>query len=241
MFYKTSEEFKEFFLLEFTKQLIRNSIDIEMQKLAYMVKQQEEKEINLINEELKEKKNQVIKDKKEIKRYVKEKIKKKEEYFSSIKKGPEREGSPFMVLSQKGLINRNVPFKNKSFIQEHSLPEKIQSLKPIPMPGEIDLGKINNFIQDPVIRTIECNGPEQNIIISGIHGAKETNISLTKEEIEDIIKKFSKETKIPLQEGLFKVAYGKFIISAIYSESIGSKFIIRKMISQNRPKFVMNR
>lgn len=94
----------------------------------------------------------------------------------------------------------------------------------------MDLGKINTFIQDPIVRIIECNGPNQGVVISGVMGKKETNVILTKEEIEEIIKKFSEETKIPLQEGFFKVALRKLIISAIYSESVGSKFIIKKML-----------
>ena len=61
-------------------------------------------------------------------------------------------------------------------------------------------------------------------------GTKRTNIILSKEDISDVIKKFSETTKIPLQEGIFRVAIGKLILSAIISEVIGSKFIIKKMM-----------
>ena len=61
-------------------------------------------------------------------------------------------------------------------------------------------------------------------------GTKKTNIILSREEVDQIIKKFSETTKIPIQEGIFKVVVGKLILSAIISEVIGSKFIIKKMM-----------
>jgi len=61
-------------------------------------------------------------------------------------------------------------------------------------------------------------------------GTKRTNIILNKEEIDQIIKKFSETAKIPLYEGIFRVVVGKLILSAIISDVIGSKFIIKKMM-----------
>jgi len=214
-----SEEFKEYFLLEFTKQLIRNSASVEIYKLISLLKQEEE---NLKKGELKEKK--------QIKEIVKGRVKQEEVYAVSVKKGIEKEGSPIFTGYKKDLIKQDISSKKTLFIPEPMLPERLRYLKPLSTKGEIDLGKINNFIQDPVVRMIECNGPNQGIIIGGSMGKKETTIILTKEEIEEVIKRFSEEAKIPLQEGFFKVAVKKLIISAIYSESVGSKFIIQKLL-----------
>ncbi|MFH1365328.1 MAG: hypothetical protein ABIH28_01975 [archaeon] len=242
MFNQTSEEFKTYFLLEFTRQLIRNSADVEMYKLDRWVNQQEEEKIKLINLELGERKNQVVQEKREIKRFIQKKIQQKEEerYIPSVKAEISEE-SPVISAQYKGMIKRNLPSRKPFFIPDLALPERLQYLKPLPTYEEIDLGKINNFIRDPVIRVIECNGPNQEIIINGVKGTKETNVLLTKEEIEEIMKKFSAETKIPLQEGFFKAVHGKLILTAIYSESADSKFIIKKMlIPPRRPNFLAN-
>jgi hypothetical protein len=216
MYADQSEEFKKYFLLKFTKQLIRNSASMEIYKLTEMLKQQEEGI-----------KKQEIESKRKIKAFVKKRIKKNEEYTLSVKQG-EEENLILKTDYGKGVIKKDISARKTLFIPEPMLPERLQYLRPIPTLGEIDLGKLNSFIQDPVVRIIECNGPDQGIVISGTMGKKETSVTLTKEEIEEIIKKFSEETKIPLQEGFFKVALNKLIISAIYSESVGSKFIIKK-------------
>ena len=67
-------------------------------------------------------------------------------------------------------------------------------------------------------------------MVHGSMGTKPTNLLLKKEEIDEIIKKFSEATKIPQNEGIFKAVVGKLILSAIISETIGSKFVIRKMM-----------
>jgi len=218
-----SEEFKKYFLLEFTKELIRNSASVEIYKLINLLKQEEE---TLKKGELKEKR--------QIKSLVKRRVKQEENYAISIKKEAGKEGDPIFTGYKKEIIKQDLSSKKTLFIPEPMLPERLRYLRPISTKGEIDLGKINNFIQDPVIRMIECNGPNQGVIIAGSMGKKETTITLTKEEIEEIIKKFSEEAKIPLQEGFFKVAVKKLIISAIYSESVGSKFIIQKLLYNPR-------
>lgn len=108
------------------------------------------------------------------------------------------------------------------------------------MNKEIDLGKINPLIRDFMVKTIECYGAGENLVVQGNMGTKKTGIILTKEEIEDIIQRFSKETKIPAQEGIFKVVAGRLIFLAIISSIVGSKFIIKKMLyEQQRTNYGM--
>ncbi len=113
-------------------------------------------------------------------------------------------------------------------IPEPKLPERLSYLKPIPTEKQIDLGKLNPLVNDPFVKSIECHGPDTNIIVRTPQ-PKTTNISLTKEEIDDIIKRFSEAAKIPVEEGVFRVAFGKLMLLAIVSEVIGSKFIIKKL------------
>ena len=78
---------------------------------------------------------------------------------------------------------------------------------------------------------------EGNIKIAGFKNAATPIIAasiLSKEEINEIIIKFSQASKIPTHEGVFRVAVGKFIFSAIISDVISSKFIIQKMVGGRR-------
>ena len=97
------------------------------------------------------------------------------------------------------------------------------------------MGKLNPLIKDRVVRNIACNGPDKNIMVKGMMGRKITNIILSEEEINQTIKKFSEIAKIPVYEGIFKVAVGRLILSAIISKVVGSKFIIKKMMEYSPP------
>jgi len=92
----------------------------------------------------------------------------------------------------------------------------------------MDLGKLTQLAADPVIQTIECNGPNEKVIIRD-PGQKATQLILNKEEIAKIIQTFANTARIPVSEGIFRVAVGKLVLSAIISEVVGSKFIIKKL------------
>ena len=115
-------------------------------------------------------------------------------------------------------------------ISSKPLPPRLQYIQPAPSqtPIELDLGKINSLIQDPAVQSIECNGSGTEITVK-TPSPKKTKIILNKEEINNIINKFSQAAKIPLEEGVFKVAIGKLVLTAIVSGVVGSKFIIKKM------------
>ena len=223
--------FKKFFLLEFTRQLIKHSAPSDIFKLQTIIEKEKKYKI----EEAKDK--------------IKERIKGEEDLqtkFREIEEGqiPEKRSiihAPIgMFESQNVHIN---PFKN-SFKQDHfvdpfkkiglSIPDSkfpvhIQYIKPVPVNKDIELGKLNPLINDRLVNLIECYGPGENIIVQGGMGIKKTGIILDKEEIDNIIQRFSRETKIPVQEGIFKVVAGRLIFLAIISEIVGSKFTIKKM------------
>ena len=66
----------------------------------------------------------------------------------------------------------------------------------------------------------------------GIMGRKKTPIKLSKEEIDQIVRAFSESAKIPSTEGLFKAAFGNLVISAVVSDIVGTRFIIRKIAQE---------
>ncbi len=119
----------------------------------------------------------------------------------------------------------------KLVVPETKLPSQFQYLQPTPTNQDMDLVRLNPLIKDPQVKIIECPGPEQNIMVTGTMGTQKTGIILNKDEISDIIDRFSKISKIPVHDGVFKVVFGRFIFMAIVSEIVGSRFTLRKMIA----------
>ena len=116
-------------------------------------------------------------------------------------------------------------------VPETKLPVQFQYLQPTPTNQDVDLSRLNPLIKDPQVKIIECPGPEQNVMVTGTMGTQKTGIILNKDEISDIINRFSKISKIPVHDGVFKVVFGRFIFMAIVSEIVGSRFTLRKMIT----------
>ncbi len=212
-----SEEFKKFFLLAFTKELIKSSAPYDIIELKNIVEKTDEKspqerekqEIKEIIQE-KQKELSVISQEKKQKRLIR-----REHHIPAV----QRKTFPFENFQNVRLT-----------IPETRLPTRLQYIRPTPTESYIDLGELNPLLNDPFVKAIECDGPDQNIMVHGNMGAKPTAIKLSKEEIDNIIKTISDKTKIPVSEGVFKIAVGKIIFMAIVSEVIGSKFLIKKML-----------
>lgn len=222
------EDFRKFFLLEFTRQLIENSTGKYIYELKNIVEDEkkEEKEKfeekqRLIHGELKEHEKEVKKQKKSAEKNIGREIKK------TLKK---EKSKPKKTSGLKQRLKSKSKPKRILKIPGTKLPRHLQYLKPEPKQDiQIDLEKINPLIQDPLVKEIQCDGPDENIIVKGVFGVKPTKIILSSHEIEEIINKFSEASKIPIEPGLFKVVAGKLIFTAIISE-INPKFIITKMI-----------
>jgi hypothetical protein len=239
-----------FIFLEFTKELIRNYSPEEIIKIKSILQErqmlkeipeeifpimEEERSLNTPEKE----KSIFVQKEKNIPIILKEEtpIVKKEwfpatnerEKFPILKREKE---FPDMQVYRKPIESSQgrSPFRElKLVIPETKFPLHIQYIKPVPINKEIDLGKLNPLINDHFVKIIECYGPNENLFVKGAMGAKKTGITLTDEEIKEIINKFSEETKIPAHEGIFKVASGRLMFSAIISETVSSKFIISKI------------
>lgn len=217
MLKQTSKSFKARFILQFTEELIKSTEiyrELRIKKEVHSVIREREK-------------REEFRPGIDIRNIVKEKIKRDVRRATQL----EKEGLPLglATLSKPPVIRRIRQVPKVLRIPEPILPPTVQHIRPIPTRREIDIGKLNPLIKDPLVKIIECNGPDEKIVVGGTMGRKNTNIILSKEEIDGVIKKFSEETKIPAEEGIFKAAVGRLIISAIVSDITGSKFIIRKM------------
>jgi hypothetical protein len=214
----TSEKFRVIFLLKFTKELIKHSKE-DFFTLQHILKRREKPNTFKLN--------------------TKDEF---EDYIPSLMYTEKRQ-SPKPIVVRETETPRAITFKPlpKSVqiqarqqkpplrIPEYPLPPTVSYLRPTPTNIQIDLGRLNPLVQDPAVSSIECNGTEEPVMVKGNMGAKTTSITLNKDEINNILQKFSEESKIPIHEGVFKIVVGRLILSAIVSEVIGSKFIIRKM------------
>ena len=129
--------------------------------------------------------------------------------------------------SQNNLINPGV-------IEEGILPQRPvhQLTSPPQMPP---LMKINPFLQDPRVLSIECPGPGKNIIINKAGFIQALPLQLTGEEIDELISHFAQRARIPPIGGVFKAAIGNLIISAIISDFAGTRFHIDKKTQPMMP------
>lgn len=220
-----STGFKKFFLLEFTKELIKHSAKGEVIELERLIekrnKEKKEKFIKSIIHEMNLPRKEMLDLREE-----------KDRDFEFRKQ--------FDFKSRTSKITTPLPrVRMRLFIPETQLPPHLQYLKPTTATEEIeiDLGELNPLIKDPAVKVIECNGPEEYILVGGTMGTKPTDIVLNKEDISHVINKFSEFSKIPVQEGVYKVVAGGLVLSAVVSEVIGSKFIIKKIAAQEFKKY----
>jgi hypothetical protein len=91
-------------------------------------------------------------------------------------------------------------------------------------------GKLDRVMRDPFVSYIDCPGPNQRIVVTKNNQKQQTNIVLTKAEIQILLNSISSKTKIPLVSGIFRVSWDRFVINAVVSEVIEPRFIIKRGI-----------
>jgi len=204
MLLQTTPEFRTYFLLEFTKELIKAS---------------RKKTI------LQTEKQNIVLSKKQFYQQSRFNIKPmpfNRNYPQNI--------TPQLIPQKRIMSTQTRQIISQSQITNPTLPPRLQYIKPIPTDIEINLGKLNELLRDSLVLAVECDGPGKNIIVN-LPSPKSTGVILTQEEIERIIKEFSDKAKIPIEQGIFKVAVGKLILLAAISELVSTKFIIKKIIT----------
>ncbi len=132
---------------------------------------------------------------------------------------------PPVTLPQRPISHLNIPRPRigapvqKSKFLQPSMMEKITIF---------GLAKLDNLLEDPSVRNIECPGPNKPVLIYKSGTIQPTNILFTADEIDKIMKEISDKTRIPLTTGVFKAALHRFIVTAVLSEFVGTRFIIQK-------------
>lgn len=86
--------------------------------------------------------------------------------------------------------------------------------------------KIDNLLEDPNVRVIECS--EGNVRIKRDGLPEETGFRISEMELKAIIGKFSEKARIPMEKGVFKAKIKNLTINAVISEVIGTQLLIIK-------------
>ena len=89
-------------------------------------------------------------------------------------------------------------------------------------------GKLQPLLVDVTVTSIECNGADKPLTIVRAGQVQGTRISLSQLEINTLLKKVSEKARIPLVEGVFRAAVDNFVLSAVVSGVVGSRFVIKK-------------
>jgi hypothetical protein len=131
------------------------------------------------------------------------------------------------------------PLQTNSSVKRVTKPEILVNAPPVPTlegkPFPNTGSKILPLLRDPAVIGIECPGPDKLILVNQSGVIRPSQIKLSTEEIKAILDEVSTETKIPLIEGVFKTAYKVFMVTAVVSEFVGSRFVIEK-----RPRMPQN-
>lgn len=134
-----------------------------------------------------------------------------------IQNNPMRTRMPILLPNKAKPMVRQMSPVNQQF------QAPTQSTPPI-----LGMEKINPLLADPAVISVECPGPDRPILINKSGRVQTSSIIMNTEEINKLMAEISKITRIPLIQGIFKAAFGKYIISAVVSDFVGTRFIIQK-------------
>lgn len=88
--------------------------------------------------------------------------------------------------------------------------------------------KILPLISAPDISSVECTSPGKPLLLNKYGNIQISNISLSEEEVKQILQEVSQKTRIPVITGVFKAMFDNYLFTAVVSEFVGTRFIIQK-------------
>jgi len=115
------------------------------------------------------------------------------------------------------------------------MPQPPQAVKPLQAPSPalpsvfpIDIGKLNSIISNPEVNMIECLGSKIKLKLKKDSLTAESETILDGNEIKSIINKFSEASKEKVTEPVFKAAFGGWVLTAVVSDIVGTRFILKR-------------
>ncbi len=130
-----------------------------------------------------------------------------------------KETRPIMNPSRPMVIPNNSPVKD-NMTPSIGITVVNQDLTGVP--------SIDKILQDAEVKTVECPGPNKQVLVYKGGKIQAANLTLTADEINNIMGNFSKKARIPIGNGFFKAAIDQFIVTSVMSEFVGTRFIIQR-------------
>ena len=131
------------------------------------------------------------------------------------------------------IMPRPMPLQEKMKVMAYPaqiLPQKPQ-IQPISFnipAGKIGFDKILPILNDASVVKIEYRAENQPLFVTRLGQTFPTKITMTEQEAMDILQEFSKQARIPLIKGVFRVYTKNFMVFAVISDFIKPRFIIQK-------------
>lgn len=92
--------------------------------------------------------------------------------------------------------------------------------------------KLAPLLSNTNITMIECLGPQKYLIIEKENKRNPVLMSLSNQEIKEVIEYFAKKTNNPITKQTYKTTLNNMVLTSINSEFGGKKFIITKTMSE---------
>ncbi len=92
----------------------------------------------------------------------------------------------------------------------------------------VTLDKLKGELSNPALFMLECPGPDKPLITTVDGRVSLSKIRLSGDEINGFMKEVSQKTRIPVSSGLFKAVIGSYMIIAVVSEFVGTRFVIQR-------------
>jgi hypothetical protein len=133
----------------------------------------------------------------------------------------------FQKSMRSGESTPEAPINKKTENNPMNVPTPMKTTGHSIFLGE-ELGKVISFLNDPSVFAVECKGEGQNLLVNRQGNILVTQLSLSKEEIDNLLDEISRKTRIPVMSGVFKAVFDDYIITAVISEFVGKRFVIQK-------------
>lgn len=144
-----------------------------------------------------------------------------------IKRAVETQVGHASNIPKQIMIKPQIVIKPKRIKIKSKIPV-IVTEKPKPRKNLLQNVSISELMQNPVVISLECKGPNIPLIMKTRAGPSEINKVLSLEEINEIIQRFSEESHIPITE-VFRAIVNNMMITASLSNPETPQFIITKL------------
>lgn len=91
------------------------------------------------------------------------------------------------------------------------------------------LGSLIYLLSDPNVSSLECPGPGKPIVLNKSGSMESSSMTFSQEEIKTVMDEVARKTGQKFDSGFVKAAVGNFIISAVISEFVGTRFVMQKL------------